>query len=150
RLHLVEDQQEVVLVAQLAQFLEERPPRRADAALALDRLDQDRGGLIADRRLDLGDVAERHRIEPGQLRPEALEILVLAAGGDGREGAPVEGALEGDDAVALALAARVMEPARHLGRAFPRLGGRVAAERGRGGGGRAPAAGQVLRRPYAA
>ena len=46
-LHLVEDQQHAVLVAQRAQRFEECIGRNADAAFALDRLDQDRGGLRA-------------------------------------------------------------------------------------------------------
>ena len=57
-------------------------------------------------------------------------MLFLAAGGDGRNCAAVEGALEGDDAVALGLAALEMEPARHLDRALQRLGAGVAEERG--------------------
>ena len=39
--------------------------------------------------------------KPVDLGPEAFEIFLLAAGGDGRQRAAVEGAFEGDDAVAL-------------------------------------------------
>ena len=74
-LHLVQDQQEIVLVAQLAQLLEEARRRGADAALALDRLDQNGGGLLADRILDLVDLAQRHRIEAGQAGPESSRYL---------------------------------------------------------------------------
>ena len=49
-------------------------------------------------------------VEARQTGPEAFEMLLLAAGGDGRHRAAVEGALEGDDAVALGLAAPVVEP----------------------------------------
>ena len=48
-LHLVEHQQQAVVVAELAQRPEERMRRRAHAALALQRLDQDAGGVGADR-----------------------------------------------------------------------------------------------------
>ena len=57
-------------------------------------------------------------------------MLLLAAGRDGRQRAPVEGALERDDPMAFGLAPLVMEPARHLDRALQRLGPGVAEERG--------------------
>ena len=128
-LHLVENQQEVVLVAQLPQLLEERrsgvrmPPSPWIGSIRMAAVSR------ADRRLDLRDVAERHAVEAGQNGPETFEMLLLAAGGDGRDRAAVKGALEGDDAVALGLAAPVVEPARHLDRAFQRLGAGVAEER---------------------
>ena len=105
-LHLVEDQQQVVLVAQPPQLLEEVALGRADAALALDRLDQDGRGLA--RRSPPRPAARSPSgtlIEAGQTGPETFEMLLLAAGRDGRHRAAVEGALEGDDAVALGLAA---------------------------------------------
>ena len=57
-----------------------------------------------DRVAHLVQVAERHLVEAVDRRPEALEVLGVAGGGDGRQGAAVEGALEGDHAVALGLA----------------------------------------------
>jgi hypothetical protein len=56
-------------------------------------------------------------------------VLFLAAGRDRGHGAAVERALEGDDPEALRLAALEMEAARHLDRAFDRLGTGVAEER---------------------
>ena len=46
RLHLVDDQQDAVLRRQLAQALQERRRRHDVAALALDRLDDDRGDFV--------------------------------------------------------------------------------------------------------
>ncbi len=104
-LDLVEDQKQPVLVAKLAQVAQVFQRHGPDAALALDRLDQDRGGLRRDRRLKRLAVAERHLVEALDLRPEAFQVFLLAAGGDGRERAAVEGALERDDAEALRRAA---------------------------------------------
>ena len=83
--------------------------RHAHAAFALDRLDQDGGGLRADRRLDRLEVAERHLVEAVDRRAEAFEIFLLAAGRERRQRAAVERALEGDDAVALGLAVDRMD-----------------------------------------
>ena len=100
-LHLVEDQQQLVLVGQLAQAGEEAGGRNADAAFALDRLDQDGGRLVVDQRDDGAEVAERGVAEAGQQRADALVVLGLGRGGDGAVGAAVEAALEGDDLVAV-------------------------------------------------
>ena len=69
-----------LLVAQLAQRLEERMRRGAHAALALHRLDQDARGVRTDRLLDRFEIAMRHLVEAVQRRPEAFEIF----GGAGR------------------------------------------------------------------
>ena len=71
-LHLVEGEQQAVLVAELAQVAEELRRRRAHAALALHRLDEDAGGLGRDGALERLEVAERHLVEalqrPGRSR----------------------------------------------------------------------------------
>ena len=95
---------QAVLVAKLAQRPQERRLDDAHAALAHQRLDHDRRGLGADRALDRLEIAERHLIEALDHRAEAFEIFLLAAGGERRQRAAVERALEGDDAVALGLA----------------------------------------------
>jgi hypothetical protein len=64
-----------LLVAELAQRLEERVRRDAHAALALHRLDQDAGGLRTDRLLDRFEIAERHLVEAVHRRAEAFEIF---------------------------------------------------------------------------
>ena len=143
-LHLVEDQQQAVLVAELAQRAEERRRDDAHAALALDRLDQDGGGLGPDRALDRFEIAERHLVEAVDRRAEAFEIFLLAGGGERRQRAAVEGALEGDDAVALGLAARRLVFARHLDRAFHRLGAGIGEEHVVGEARRAQPLGQPL------
>ena len=47
------------------------------------------------------EIAERHLIEALGHRPEAFEVFLLSAGGERRERAAMERALEGDDAIAL-------------------------------------------------
>ena len=61
-------------------------------------------GLRPDRGLERLEIAGRHLVEAVDLGAEALDVFLLAAGRDGRERPPVEGALEGDDPVALRLA----------------------------------------------
>ena len=73
-----------MLVGQLAQPFEVAGRRQVDAALALDRLDQDGAGLAVDQLGDGVEVAERGVAEAGQQRLEALVVLRLAGGARGR------------------------------------------------------------------
>ena len=68
------------------------------AALAHDRLDEDSGRRLADRRLDRADIAGSDMVEAVDRRAEAFEMLCLAAGGDGGERPAVKRAFEGDEA----------------------------------------------------
>ena len=102
--------------------------RNADAAFALDGLDQDRGRLRPDRGLDGLDIAERHLVEAGGFRTEALDIFVVAAGGDGGQRPAVEGAVESDEMESLGMAVHRMVLARGLDRPLERLGPRVGEE----------------------
>ena len=93
RLHLVEDQQHAVRVADAAQPGEEARGRHDDAGLALDRLDQHRRRVRRDRALDGGEIAERHRAEAGRERSEAVAVIGLGGERDDGGGAAVEIAL---------------------------------------------------------
>ena len=126
-LHLVEHQQQAVLVAQLAQGLEELRGD-AHAALALHRLDHDGGGLGPDGLFRRLEVAEGHEIEAGRRLAEAFQVLLVAGGGDGGERAAVEGALEGDDAPPLGLAVGEVVAPRQLDGALAGFGARIAEE----------------------
>ncbi len=78
-LHLVEHEQQAVLVAELAQRPEKRRRRHSNAALAHDRFDQDRRRFRPDRALGRLEIAERHLIEAVDRRTEAFEIFLVAA-----------------------------------------------------------------------
>ena len=67
-------------VAELAQVPKLLGCELAHAALALHRFEQDAGGLIADRRLDRSEIAERRLVEAVDLRAKSFEIFRLAAG----------------------------------------------------------------------
>ena len=142
-LDLVIDQQQAVLVAELAQPLQRLCRHRAYAALALHRLDQDRGGFRRDRLLGGIDVVEADLVKAFDLGTEAFEVFVLAPGCDGRQRAAVEGAFEGDDAEALGMTLDEMVAPRRLDRAFQRLGAGIGEEYLVGEGG----IGQTLAKP---
>ena len=127
-LDLVEDQEQAVLVAELAQALQRLRREDAHAALALHGLEQDRRGLGSDQLFGGVDVVEGDLVEAVGLRAEAFEIFRLAAGGDRRQRAAVERALEGDGAEALGIAVDVVVAARRLDGALHRLGAGIGEE----------------------
>ncbi len=100
-LDLVEDQQRVVLVAQLARPFQVGLLRRQHAALALDRFQHHGAGLVGDRRRQRFQVVVGNVGDTLELGPEAIGILRLAADVDGEQGAPVEAVAGGDDLVLL-------------------------------------------------
>src|SRR5581483_1958502 len=103
--------------------------RRATyTAFALDRLNQDAGSVRTDRLLHRLDVAMRHLVEAVHRRTEAIEVFGRAGRGERRQRAAVEGAFEGDDAVAFGMALGGMMLARHLDHAFHRLRAGIAEE----------------------
>ena len=89
RLDLVGDEQDPVPVADLAQALEEAVLGDDVAALALDRLDDDRGDLVGRDQLveqdlvevlEVLDLAERRVVDAREQRREARVVLRLARG----------------------------------------------------------------------
>jgi hypothetical protein len=70
RLHLVEDQQDAMLVAQLRASPAGIGRHRADTALALHRLDEHAGVSGADGRLERVMVAEGEVLEPWRAGPK--------------------------------------------------------------------------------
>src|SRR5215469_8247973 len=127
-LHLVEDEEQAELVgdgAETAQIIDRPGP---DAALALDRLDQDRRRLLSDGGAQLVQIAEGDMVEAFDVRSVALEIFGIARRRQGRERAAMEGAAAGDDPVTLGIAGVVMVFADDLQRQLNRLRPRIAEE----------------------
>ena len=102
-LHLIEDQQDVVLIAELAHAAEEGRIAGVHAALALQGLQQHRrhprplGLAVAQQHLEGGRVVVGEVAEALHHRLKALVVLRLAGGGDGRQGAAVEAGLGRED-----------------------------------------------------
>src|SRR5690606_39200630 len=79
-LDLVENQQDAVVVAELAQLAHRLQWEFTYAALALDRLDKDGRRLRRDRLFGGFHVVEGNLVEALDLRPETFQIFLLAAG----------------------------------------------------------------------
>src|SRR5262249_1047814 len=125
-LHLVDDKEELVLVAKRAEVAHELTRGQADAALALDRFDDDRRGLRPDRLPDRLHVAMRHLHEAAGNRTHALDVFRVAGGRERGERAAMEGAGKGDEMGALGTAVDEVITARGLDRALDGLGAGIA------------------------
>ena len=102
-LDLIEDEQDVVLVAEASEASQKAGRRHDDAGLALDRLDQNGDGVLGDGALESGEIAERHGAEAGRKRAEAVAVAGLGREADDGGGAAVEIALGNDDLGVIAL-----------------------------------------------
>src|SRR5439155_227218 len=111
-LDLVEDEEHVPPLGERAQPGQVVGRRDDDAALALDRLDHDGDRLVAHGGLHGGEVAVGDEADAGQQGEEARVVVLLPGGGEGREGAPVEGARGGEDLEAPAARVRVRRAVR--------------------------------------
>ena len=117
-----------MLIAELAEALQEARGCRQHAAFALDGLDDHRRHVAAHlgpHRLDIAEGDVHHAVD----RAEALAVLRGASHGQGAHGAPVERVVERDDLRTLLLALRVRSAPRELEDGLVRLGARVAEER---------------------
>ena len=127
-LHFVQHQQQAVLVAQGAQASQKDRARHANAALALNRLNQYARRFRPDGGFNCGQIAEGHLIEPVHLGAEAVYIFGVAARRDGGQRASVERAFKRNEAKALGMAAGGVVFTRSLDRAFQSLGAGIGEE----------------------
>ncbi len=128
RLHLVEDQQQALVVAKRPQGLEPFARHDPDATFALDGFDHHGAGLRADRGFERRPVVERHLIETIHLGAEAVDVLLLSTRRDRGQGAAVERAFERHDAETLRVAARRLVLAGHLDGGLVGFGTRIGEE----------------------
>ena len=105
-LHLVEHQQDALLIAQIAQALKELLGGGTDAALALNGLGEDGANVVAHLLLHGLQIVELSIAEALGQGGEPLGIVddLLAGGGGGGQRAAVEGLQHGDDHIALGVA----------------------------------------------
>src|SRR5450830_351995 len=105
-LHFVDDQQCAVAITGRANSLEVIDWRQVDAALALDRLD-DNGGIgsrvALQLRLDGLDVAVIDKVETRQWRLETFLVLIRTGGGQRTQGLAVKALMGRQDALATGL-----------------------------------------------
>ncbi len=127
-LNLVEHQHQIMLVAGGAKAGEEFVRAGADAALALNRLDQETGRVLVDRGQRRAEVVELDHLEPRKQRREAVDHLGLIGRADRRHRPAVERIRETDQIVLVRIALGVMIFARGLDRAFDRLDARIGEE----------------------
>jgi hypothetical protein len=133
-LDLVEHQQQAVFVTGGAQPLQERVRRRAQAAFALDWLDQESRGMIVDQRQRGVEIVERRIAEARQQGFEPVTHLRLVGRRDRSQRPAVKGVAEGDQVLALRIAVGEVVTTRGLDRALDRLGTRIGEEHGIGEG----------------
>src|SRR5262249_15521614 len=124
----IQHKQQSVLVGELAQTRQKSLRRNANAAFALNGLDEKSCRLWTNSRARRAEIAELHLIETGRRRTETVEIFGVAARSECGERATMKGPVEGDEPIALRPAfARVKFP-RHLDGAFHRFRTRIAEE----------------------
>ncbi len=128
-LYFVEHQHQIVVIGQLAQAVDELVRTGTDAALALDRLDEEAGSLVAHQRFGVVEIVEFRILEPGKQRHEAFVHLLLVRGADRRHRPPVECVGEGDQfgTLRITVLMLVVRP-RRLDRRLDRFGTRIGEE----------------------
>ena len=130
-LNLVDDEQRAGGAGEGAGFGEELLRERANAAFALDGLDEDGADFVGELGAQIGDVVEADELDAGNDGRKGLAVLGLVGGGDGAEGAAVEALLEGEELGADLLAFAAQQAgvgARQLERALPGFGAGVGEE----------------------
>ena len=96
-LYFIKDEQRLVLIAQLAQSLQESRRGRRHAAFALNRLHHHRAGVVIHHRFYRLQIVEGNMDNIRRFWAETIGILRLTADGNGKQGAAMKGIMESDD-----------------------------------------------------
>ena len=100
RLHLVKNQQRIVVITELAQAIEKLGVARHHAAFTLNRLYNHRAGFfLRDKFLYRLQIVEVCMMDAARRGLKTLKIFGLTAHTHGEQGAPVECIFKGDDFV---------------------------------------------------
>src|SRR5439155_10114509 len=110
-LDLVDNQEGPALGADTCGFPRELTARRTHAALSLHELEDERGGLIGDRRVERLGLVERNVRETGNERTEHVPVLGSPRRRERAHGLPVKAAHRRDDSGPLRRGAREFESA---------------------------------------
>ena len=90
-LYFIKDEQRLVLIAQLAQSLQESRRGRRHAAFALNRLHHHRAGVVIHHRFYRLQIVEGNMDNIRRFWAETIGILRLTADGNGKQGAAMKG-----------------------------------------------------------
>ncbi len=96
-LYFIKHQQCLVLVAELAQPLQELRRRGQNATFSLYRLNHHRAGMVIHHRFHRMEIVKRYMDDIRRFRPKAIGILRLTAHRDGKQRATVERVMKGND-----------------------------------------------------
>lgn len=125
RLHLVEDQQQIVLVGQFAQTFQVSGGGKIDAPFSLDRFQHDRAGFRVDQARRGIEVSERCMRKTRKHGADAGVVLRLAGRAQGAHGAAMEAVEHRNDFEP----ARAAAKASQLDGGFVRLGAAIGEKR---------------------
>ena len=96
-LDLIQNQQDILLITDLADSLKELRSCRIDTSLSLNCLKEDRAGRIINKVKDTLQIIEFRKYDSAHKRLERILIVGVSCDGQSADGAAVEGALHRDD-----------------------------------------------------
>ena len=102
-MHLVEQKQDALVVAELAHGFEIRPVGRADAAFSLHRLEHYSRSVVGDCRKQCVEITEGGLVEACVTHYEAIAMCGIEGGGDSAERAAMKRAAQRNYPIAVGL-----------------------------------------------
>ena len=127
-LDLVQNHQQAELIADVPHTLKEAGRGCADAALTLNRFNQDRTGAFRNRRLHGVQIIERHMVKAVGERAEANPMGLVRTGSQIGQRPAVERAFARNHPELMGIASVMVVTPDHLDRRLHRLGTRIVEE----------------------